>query len=172
MSDRTEKIELLSRRNRSRAAAPGFLARLSETLGETIEASALVPVVEVDAFRAGYQRAISQDTLIYRRTFPPDKRSTVFSIVDRFAESLPTEEVFLLSRLGNDRGAVKLDISLLLRHAASVIKFDGDSLSALSKDLNQGVLIDHNADDPHEAYEIVVWGERWPLPLLLGTPSL
>jgi hypothetical protein len=170
MDDRTQKIELLSRMNRQRAAAPAFLAGLSETLGEPIEASALTPVSDADtiqeAFRTGYQSAISQGTLSYRRIFPPHKRSTLFSIVDCFAESLPSEEVFLLSKLGKDRPVVKLDISVLLRHAASVIKFDGDSLSALSRDLSQGVLIDHNSDDPHEAYEIVVWGERWPLPLL------
>ena len=170
MDNRTQKIELLSRMNRQRATAPAFLAGLSERLGEPIEVSALIPVLEADtireAFRTGYQRAISQGTLSYRRTFPPDKRSTLFSIVDRFGESLPAEEVFLLSKLGKGRGVVKLDISVLLKHAALVIKFDGDSLSALSRDLSQGVLIDRNADDPRAAYEIVVWGDSWPLPLL------
>jgi hypothetical protein len=175
MDDRTQKIELLSRMNRQRATAPAFLAGLSDRLGEPIEVSALIPVLEADtiqeAFRTGYQSAISQGTLSYRRTFRPHERSTLFSIVDCFAESLPAEEVFLLSKLGKDRGVVKLDISVLLRHTASVIKFDGDSLSALSRDLSQGVLIDHSADDLHEAYEIVVWGERWPLPLLaLSSP--
>jgi hypothetical protein len=69
--------------------------------------------------------------------------------------------VFLLAKLRTDCGAVVVDISLLLRHAASVISFDGDSLSAMSMDRTQGLLIDHNPDDIEQTYEVAVWGDRW-----------
>jgi hypothetical protein len=33
---------------------------------------------------------------------------------------------------------------------------------ALSEDRRDGILIDSNPDDPVEAFEIAVWGKRWP----------
>ena len=55
--------------------------------------------------------------------------------------------------------AVGLTSPALLKHTASIIRLDGDSLSALSEDRKQGVLgDDQNPDDPEQAYEVVVWG--------------
>ena len=173
MDDRTQRIKLLSRINRANAAAPALLGQLSEVLGEPVQPSALLPVLDAvqDAFRTGYQTAIKGGALAYRRMLPCSERSTVFRIVDCFASSLPAEEVFFLCRVAEDRGVVSLNLSVLLRHAASLIRFDGDFLSAMSKNLRQGVLIDHNPDDQEEAYEIIVWGELWPLLVLACDPK-
>jgi hypothetical protein len=66
-------------------------------------------------------------------------------------------------KLSKDSGAVSLNLSVLLRHTASVIRSEGDSLSGLSNDRTKGVLIENNPDDPEQAYEVVVWGDRWSL---------
>ena len=170
MDNRQEKIQMLSRINRARAATPPFLAGLSEALGELVGTSALVSPENtnalMEAFRSGYQSAIKDSAVSYRRFFLPSERSIVLCLADCFADRLPTEEVFFLSKLGKDCVAVCLTISVLLRHTASVIRLDGDSLSALSKDHTQGVLIDHNPDDPEQAYEITAWGDRWPMLIL------
>jgi hypothetical protein len=71
------------------------------------------------------------------------------------------ERVFLLAKLWTDCGAVIVDASMLLRHTASIINFDGDSVSAISMDQTQGLLIDHNPDDVEQTYEVAVWGDRW-----------
>jgi hypothetical protein len=167
MDNRQEKIQLLSRINRGRAAAPSFLAHLSEALGEPVETDALKSLPETDvlleAFREGYQAAIKDGAVSYRRFFLPTERPSVLRIADCLADQLPTENAFFLTKLSNDCGAVRVKISTLLRHTASIIRLDGDSLSAISSDQTQGVLIDHNPDDPPQAYEVVVWGDRWSL---------
>lgn len=63
-------------------------------------------------------------------------------------------------------GAVSVGVSELLLNAKAVIAFEGDSLSVLSEDRSQGILVDHNPDDPIQAYELTVWGETWPLLIL------
>ena len=73
----------------------------------------------------------------------------------------------LFTKLNTDCGAVVLDILILLRHTGSLIRFDGDTLSAISADQTQGLLIDHNPDDSEQTYEVAVWGHRWSL-LALG----
>ena len=158
---------MLSRVNRGRASAPTFLADLSEALGETIDATALVPPLETDeimeSLRVGYQTAIRPGEVSYRKFFRSNERKLVLRLTDCLAGSKSTEEVYLVTKLSNDCGAVRLSLSVLLDHTASIIRFDGDSLSALSKDRNQGILIDQNSDDIEQAYEVVLWGDRWPL---------
>ena len=167
MESRQEKIQLLSRINRGRAAAPSFLAGLSEALGESVDETALLPPSDTDAimesFRVGYQTAIRPGEVSYRRFFRPVERSLVLRLADCLAEKLPSERVFFVTKLSKDCGAVSLRLSALLNHTASIIRLDGDSLSALSEDRKQGILIDQNPDEPEQTYEVVVWGDRWPL---------
>jgi hypothetical protein len=162
---RQEKIRLLSRQNSGRAAIPSFLAELSEALGESTEAAALQSLPETDlllqASREGYQVAIQHGAVSYRRFFRATERASVLQVADCLAAQLPTENVFFLSKLSSICGAVRVNASVLLAHTASIIRLDGDSLSAISSDATQGILIDHNPDDPPQAYEVVVWGDRW-----------
>ena|SRR6185437_1038402 len=165
MSSRQQKIRLLTRTTRGRAAAASFLASLSEALGEPIEASALVSLPESDAllevFRNGYERAFGGEQVGHRAFCRAPEARRVFQVTDCLADQTAGERVFLLAKLRTDCGAVVVDISLLLRHAASVISFDGDSLSAMSMGRTQGLLIDHNPDDIEQTYEVAVWGDRW-----------
>ncbi len=175
MSSRQEKIYLLTRMNRGRAAAPSFLASLSEALGEPIAASALVPLPEsddlVEAFRNGYQRTVNGGIPSYRRFFLQPEASRVFQLADCLADRMLGERGFLLTKRNTDCGAVTLDISILLKHVGSVIRFDGDSLAAMSTDRTQGLLIDHNPDDHEQTYEAAVWGDRWSLLALACDPE-
>jgi hypothetical protein len=170
LSKRQEKIRLLARTNRVAVTAPSFLAGLSEALGEPVEVNALLPPSDTDflmeTFRSGYQGAIKADALSYRRFFLPDERRLVLRLADCLADQLPAEDVFLLTKMNHDCQAVNVSLSSLLKHTASILRFDGDSVAALSKDYTQGVLIDHNPDDREEAYEVTVWGDCWPLLVL------
>jgi hypothetical protein len=170
MDNRQQKIRLLSRMNRDRAEIQPFLNGLSEVLGEPVEATALIGPADSDAImqtlRSRYQSAIQDDSLSYRKFFRADERKVVLQLADCLAGRLRTENGLFLTKLGRDNRAVKLNISILLKHAESVIRFDGDSLSVLSEDRSQGLLIDHNPDDSEQTYEIAVWGESWPILIL------
>jgi len=155
------------RRNRRRLATPMFLEKLSSVLGVSIEESALASIDETDELstliRTGYQTSISPEAASYRRFFTEPQRDLVFRFADRFSLFVPDEMAFFVPKQSYDCGAVRLKLAFLLGHVASVIRFDGDFLSALSEDRQQGILIDHNAGDTEQAYEIAVWGDRWPL---------
>jgi hypothetical protein len=151
--------------NRGRAATPALLASLSEALGEQIGEDALISLPDSDALlevsRTGYQRAVNSGPFSYRRFFSRPESTLVFKLTDCLADRMLDERGFLLTKPGADCGAVTLDISVMLRHSGSLIRFDGDSLSAISADQSQGLLIDHNPDDYEQTYEIAVWGDRW-----------
>jgi hypothetical protein len=117
----------------------------------------------MEFLRAGYQTAIRPGEVSYRRLFRSDERKLVLRLADCLAGSLSSETVFLVTKLSKDCGAVRLSITVLLNHTASIIRLDGDSLSALSEDRSQGILIDQNPDDAEQTYEVVLWGDRWPL---------
>jgi hypothetical protein len=170
IDSRKQQILLRSRMNRGRTEAPSFLSAVAEAVGEPVDMKSLVPLPETDilreAFRAGYQNVVREATVGYRKLFLPSQSSLVFRLATCLADQVSTERSFFLTKLSEYCGAVSLNLSVLLKHAASIIKLDGDSLSALSTDQTEGILIDHNPDDPEQAYEVAVWGDRWPLMVL------
>lgn len=165
MDGRNGRIELLARATRGKAATPLFLADLSEALGEPVIATDLISLLETDvmlsAFRLGYHGSIQHKAVSYRRYFHAGERSLLFCFADCLAEKLLQESGFLLTKRGRDCGAVHVSVSVPLRHAASTIRFDGDSVSILSEDKTQGILIDQNPGDLEQTYEVVIWGEHW-----------
>jgi len=170
MDNRQQEIQLLSRLNRGKAVIQPFLKSLSELLGEPVEATALVGPADSDVimkiFRSSYQSAMQAGAVSYHKFFRAGERKVVLQLADCVAGRLSAENGFFLTKLGKDNRAVRLNISVLLKHTASVIRFDGDSLSVLSEDRAQGLLIDHNPDDSEQAYEIAVWGESWSMLIL------
>ena len=164
---RQEKIKLLTRINRGKLSAPSYLAALTEALGEAVPQSALVSLAETDriteSFRQGYRAASSDQAVTYRRFFAAGQVEHVFQIAERLANQLPTEVGYLFIKRSEDCGAIRLRLAALLLHAAAVIRLDGDSLSVLSLGHQQGLLIDHNADDEDRRYEITIWGDQWSI---------
>jgi hypothetical protein len=166
-SNRQTRIQLLSRMTRRKAASSEFLARLSEVLGRKIESSAIVSIQDSDSlleiFRLGYRAAQKDGAISYRKFFDSREENLVIHLAECLADRLNSEEAFFLTKLGGDTDAVNVDISALLKRAKAAIAFDGDSISIVSKDKGQGLLIDYNPDDSVQRYEIAVWGDRWPL---------
>lgn len=102
----------------------------------------------------------------YRKFFLLKEEGFVFLLASCLAEKLFNENGFLLTKLSEYCGAVDVNVSTLLKHAESVIRFDGDSVCVLSKHCHEGLMIDHNLDDHEQAYEVAIWGKRWPLKAL------
>lgn len=170
MRERQERIALLSRMNRGRAETPSFLEGLSKILGEPVQSDALVSLPTTDtliqAFRAGYRTTLEGRAFCYRRFFPDQEKNLVLRLADRMAERLSDEPALLLTKMSEYCGAVRVGVSVLLLHASLVIRLDGDSLSVLSADHTQGLLIDFNFDSEDETFEAAIWGDRWPLSVL------
>ena len=131
MDSRQEKIRLLARINRGRSAAPAFVAALSEAMGESVDETALLPPADSDAimeaFRVGYQNAIrsGEASYSYGRFCRPGERNLVLRLADCLAEKLSDEHIFFITKLSKDCVAVSLRASALLKHTASIIRFDG-----------------------------------------------
>lgn len=159
--------------NRGKRAAPTFLASLSEALGAPISYAALESLIETDrllaSFRQGYQTAVSDNAVAYRRFFAAGQTQRVLQMAERLAVELSTETAYFLTKMSDCCGAVRLPISILLRHAGPIIRLDGDSLSVISLDCKEGLVIDYNRDDEDQNYEVTVWGDRWVIAALSST---
>lgn len=171
MDNRQERITLLSRMNRGRLETPSRLIAISKALGVPVDARALLPLPDSDtlmnSFRAGYQAA--KPPSAYRRFFLRRDELSAFKLADCLAERL-SEDVYFLTKKGENCGALRVSMTDLLKHAKSVIHLDGDSLSAASPDGVEGLLIDYNPDDDQQTYQVAVWGNRWPVHALECDP--
>ena len=167
MDSKQEKIRLLSRVNRQRAAAPHFFAVLSNTLDEPVDPASLLGSAEADlmlrTFRNGYEGVVGSDATSFRRFFRINEQRVVIRFAACLGLHLAGEQGFFITKIGGQTAAVMVKVGALLKSAESVIALDGDSLSALSADHKEGILIDHNEGEIDEAYEVAVWGNRWPL---------
>jgi len=167
MDNRQAKIKQLSRANRERASRPAFLKGLLDAIGIEVGVEALIAPSKADelmsAYRRGYADAIKFDGMAYRRFWGSHQEAPVLRLASCLGDRLASEQVYFLTKFGGDCRAVLLGASDLLKEAASIIALDGDSLSLLSRDCIQGLLIDYNPDDSEQAYEFAVWGDRWPM---------
>jgi len=162
MESRAQKIQMLARKNRLRASTPGFLAALSKCTGIQIGPDDVIDPAAVDVLRGilgtGYKSVDDSKAITFRRFFRPTEHATVFQFTTCLSEQLSDNRCLLITKLGTDDIAVKGSPKGFLEHAESVIALDGDSLSLLSADLKEGILVDHNIGDPEREYEIAVLG--------------
>jgi hypothetical protein len=167
MSERSQKIQLLSRLNRRRLNLSHFLEELCQALDSPVESVSIVDLQQTDAlitlFRQAYQNAISGDIISYRRFFERREEQLVFHLADCIAKQLKNEYCYAFTKQSEDCGAFESNVANLLKRTIEMIEFDGDSISVLSLDLSQGILIDRNEGDSTHAYEVAIWGDRWPL---------
>jgi hypothetical protein len=158
-------MQALIRLNNGKAVIPWFLEALTEALGEPIGLDALLPLPETDAalisFRNAYQDAVKQALASLQTFFSAGQEESVLRFSECIATQLPSERAILIMKLSATCGAVRTEMATLLRHVSAIIRLDGDSLSALSEDGTQGLLVDYNADDERQTHEVTVWGERW-----------
>lgn len=161
MEERQRRIGLLTRANRGRLAVVDFLPALSAAIGQEVGADRLLSLPESDKFseahHAGYRQAVENGENSYRRFFRREEAQSVDQLANCLAEHF-TEEVFLLTKQSEDCGAVIVDLATLLRHAKRVIRPDGDSLMAISKDRVDGLLLDFNPDDPEQTSRLPCGG--------------
>lgn len=164
-SERLHKINLLTRMNRGRHATPAYLAAATEALGETVPLDALMSLPDTDriveSFQRGYRAARGGNIVAYYKFFAAGQDERVSRMADRLGQQLSDEPAYLVTKKSEDCGAIRLRLGPVLRHAISIIRLDGDSLSALSLDETEGLLIDQNPDDESHNYEVTVWGDRW-----------
>jgi hypothetical protein len=147
------------------------LAALGEALGTNVSPESLLSLpqtdVIVESFKVGYRRALESHAISFRKSFSQRQAQSFLKLIDCFSGQLTKEEVVVfLTKLSDVCGAVLVSAPTLLGHAEAVINFDGDSLSALSRDQQQGVLVDFNPDDIEHFYEVTVWGDRWAMLIL------
>jgi hypothetical protein len=153
-----------------------FLAELSAILGYQVAAEQLLNLDQTDSVRAslsaGYHLALQQREPAFRKFFSETGVSQFFSIVDCLAKELGNEGAVLHMKKSKYCGAVSSTAETLLSHAKQLIRWDGDSLNALSTDGTQGIILDWNQDDPTEYFEIAIWGDRWSLTALFCDSNL
>lgn len=170
MNDRQQRIQLLSRINRGKKAAPLFLRELSQILGADVGLDSLVDLEETDRistlFWDGYHSAVAGYPTCIRRHFRSDECFLVFQLADCIAAKIGAESCLILTKQSDDCGAVRLMFSDVMKHACMMIRLDGDSVSAISSDCCQGLLLDRNQDNIDETFELAIWGDRWSLAAL------
>jgi len=175
MESKAQKIQMLARKNRLAASTPSFFVALSKCTGIQIGPDDVIDPAAVDAlrdiFRTGYKSVGDSKAISFRRFFRPAEQAVVFQFTTCLSEQLSDDVCLFITKLGSDDIAVRSNPKGLLAYAESVIALDGDSLSLLSADLKEGILVDHNIGDPEREYEIAVWGDRWPLAAMGCWPS-
>jgi hypothetical protein len=167
MNERQRQIQMMIRLNEGRLRAPAFLSKLSLAIGQNLSTKDLLPLEETDSLSkvltTGYRRTKHHDVPGYSKFFSPQQAAHFFRLVDCLAQKI-SGRVFLLTMETEYCGAVELEASVVFSHAHSLLRLDaGTSVNALSSDRSQAVMLDSNLGDPVAPYEVVVWGEHWPL---------
>ena len=156
--------------NRGRALQPAFLAELSVALSSPITPKQLLDLAQTDSVRnllsEGYRTVLENRQPSFRKFFSRDQESHLLYLIDCLAVRLGSEKVILHVKNSDICGAILSEAEIVLSHPREIIDLDGDSLSILSVDKQQGIILDFNPDESEERYELAIWGDRWSLAII------
>jgi len=144
---------------------PRFLAELSFAIDQHVTSENLLDLAQTDLVRArlkeGYSAVLQNHTPSFRKFFRKDQRSYLLYMVDCLAVAIGSEQAILHIKNSDFCGAIRSEASAFLNCSEKLLLLDGDSLSILSADYQQGLILDINPDEIDEHYELTVWGDRW-----------
>jgi len=170
VEDRRQRIAILSRTSRGDALRPTYLAELSAALGGPVTHAELLDLTQTDSVRTrlreGYSIVLENRQPSFHKFFKKDQESQVLYLIDCLAITIGSEKAILHIKNSEFCGAILSEASAFLKCPKEIIELDGDSLSILSADYQQGLILDLNRDEVYEHYELAVWGDRWPLAVL------
>jgi hypothetical protein len=170
MNDRQQRISELVRENRARAAKPKFIQRLSTLLRKEFDDSSFADFEATDELRRlageGYESAKDPREPGYAQYFSRAEETYVFSLVACVGTKIKGKPAFVLFRQSERCGAVAMEATEALANIRSLVDVDGDGPSVITADRRDGLILDFNPDDEATCYELVVWGESWPILLL------
>jgi hypothetical protein len=170
MNDRQKRISLLARKNFGTAEKPAFLRVLSVALKSSLLEDCLTDIETADRLRqlssSNYESAKRDTEPAFARYFSKAKQKEVFDLVSCLGAKVSNAPVILLFRQSELCGAVSVDGPTALTKARSLIEVDGDGLTVVAENQEDGLLLDYNPDDIDCCYELVVWGSLWPVLLL------
>jgi hypothetical protein len=112
-------------------------------------------------FEQQYQSSLRSPGKAFTRTFRGGGEGDLFRLLDCMADRLSDHDVILITKLSEICGAVWLKAGSALSHARNLLALDGDSIMLLSRDRDNGLLLDYRDDDPDAAYELTVFGAVW-----------
>ena len=170
MNERKRRISESVQENRGRAARPEFIQRLSILLRREFDDSSFADYETTEELRRligeGYESGKDPREPGFARYFSSAEEGYVFSLVACLGTKINGAPAFALFRESELCGAVAMEATEALGSIRSLIDVDGDGVSVITADRRDGLILDFNPDDEATCYELVIWGESWPILLL------
>lgn len=170
MNERRERLSQLVQRNRGEVAKSEFVFRLSIALRREIDDTSFADLATTNELRRlageGYESAKDPREPGFARYFSRAEETHVFSLVGCLGTKIMGAPAFALFRQSELCGAVSIEATEALANIRSLIDVDGDGPILITADLRDGLMLDVNPGDEATCYELVVWGQSWPILLL------
>jgi len=164
---RQRRISEFVQENRGQAARQEFIQRLSILLRKEFDDSSFADGETTDELRRligeGYEAAKDPREPGFAQYFSRAEEAYVCSLVACLGTKIKGAPAFALFRQSELCGAVAIEATEALAHIRSLIEVDGDGASVITADRRDGLILDFNPDDETTCYELVVWGESWPI---------
>ena len=170
MNDRQKRISLLARKNFGTAEKPALIRVLSVALKSSLLEDCFTDIETADRLRqlsvSNYESAKHDPEPAFVRYFSKAEQKEVFDLVSCLGTKVSDAPIFLLFRQSELCGAILIGGHTAFAKARSLIEVDGDGLTVVAENQEDGLLLDYNPDDVDRCYELVVWGSLWPVLLL------
>jgi hypothetical protein len=166
MRRRLQRIGELARENKGHQMRPAFLGSLTQALNSPVDVGALQSLRLTDELasvaKRSYLASRQGKGLSMRQAFRANERDLALSAAKAMADELQGEPASLLTKQSQFCRAVSLEAAdQALKRCEELLELDGDTVLLVSRDRQDGFMLDYNADDPIETYEVAVWGDRW-----------
>lgn len=160
-----KELALRIRENKGRQVLKTLLPRLQQMLNyTTIECLKLSDTDRlIDLHKKGYQRSVEHAPETFRIVLSQKDLGKLPLFLECVKAGLEKQQIYLLLKQSEFCGVFVIPLGLTLDHFEGIIQQDGDSVSVLTQDEKQGFLLDWNAGDTEETYDISFWGPNWSI---------
>lgn len=149
--------ELLIRQNRGKGQLGAYISQLSLALSVGIEKSDFVDLKTTDSLKKEFYTSYKVSSKMFSKTYSVGNESELNSDIFNLKSRFEDQQVFLITKVSEVCGAVKVPANNAIDNYKAIINLDGDSLNLIALDRKSYFYIDYFEEYGNFFYELSTW---------------
>lgn len=149
--------ELLIRQNEGRREIDDYISKLSSILNTIIQRSDFIDLETTDELKQKFFEGYKTSSKIFNKTYSINEENALNNDIITLRPQFQDKEAYLITKLSEICGAVKILAIKAIDNYKSIIELDGDSLNLISINGKTCFYLDYYEEYGSFFYELSIW---------------
>lgn len=147
--------ELLIRQNEGRREIESYVSQLSSILDTAILKTDFIDLESTDELKLKFYESYKASSKSFNKIYTAE--DVLSNDIETLKHQFQEREAYLITKLSEICGAVKVPAIRAIDNYKSIIELDGDSLNLILTDDKTCFYIDYYEEDGNFFYELSIW---------------